>query len=229
MTQTITAPRTQAAARSCDATTSVTRSLLGYGVLAGPLYLVVSFLQALTRDGFDLTRHAFSLLSNGDLGWIQITNFVLFGLMTVASAVGMRRALRGGRGGTWGPRLIGAFGLGTVGGGVFLADPMDGFPIGAPAGAPVVISWHGILHMVSAGVGFFCLIAACFVLASTFARRGQRGWAWYSRVTGLVFLAGFAGVSSGAGGAAAVVAFYVAVVVAFTWLSAVAAHLYRRA
>jgi hypothetical protein len=59
----------------------VTRSLLGYGVLAGPLYVGVSLAQALTRDGFELTRHAWSLLSNGSLGWLQIANFLVTGLM----------------------------------------------------------------------------------------------------------------------------------------------------
>lgn len=33
------------------------------------------------------------------------------GLLFVACAAGMRRLLRGGCGGTWGPRLIGAFGI----------------------------------------------------------------------------------------------------------------------
>jgi len=49
----------------------VTKSLLGYGVLAGPFYVIVVLAQALTRPGFDLARHDASLLSNGPLGWIQ--------------------------------------------------------------------------------------------------------------------------------------------------------------
>ena len=53
--------------------------------------------QMLVRDGFDIRRHALSLLTNGDLGWIQILNFVLPGLLVIAGAFGMRRALRWGR------------------------------------------------------------------------------------------------------------------------------------
>jgi len=41
--------------------------------------------------------HPVSVLSNGDLGWIQIASFVTNGLLFAACAVGMRRALRGGR------------------------------------------------------------------------------------------------------------------------------------
>jgi hypothetical protein len=38
-------------AESCDPRTRVTRSLLGYGVLAGPVYVTVSLTQAITRPG----------------------------------------------------------------------------------------------------------------------------------------------------------------------------------
>src|SRR5438094_1427603 len=84
-----------------------TRALLAGGLVAGPLYVGVSLIQALTRDGFDLTRHTWSLLSNGDPGWIQMANFVLTGALIIACAVGMRQTLRGQRGGTWGPVLVG--------------------------------------------------------------------------------------------------------------------------
>jgi len=113
-------------------TTSATRTLLTCGVVAGPLFVVMALLQSFTRDGFDLKRHPISMLSLGDLGWIQIANFVIVGLLFTAYAVGMRRVLHPGRGGTWGPLLIGAFGVSQIVGGVFLADPGLGFPPGAP-------------------------------------------------------------------------------------------------
>ena len=144
---------------SCDHEARITKSLLGYGVIAGPVFVVVSLAQGLTRQGFDLTRHAWSLLSNGDLGWIQVTNFVAAGLMTVALAVGLRRAVAG----TWAPRLIGVYGLSLVAAGVFRADPALGFPAGTPADAHIV-SWHGTLHLVSGSVGFLGLIAACLIV-----------------------------------------------------------------
>lgn len=39
---------------ACDPATRITKSLLGYGVIAGPVYVLVSLAQALTRDGFDV-------------------------------------------------------------------------------------------------------------------------------------------------------------------------------
>jgi hypothetical protein len=47
-----------------------------------------------------------------------VLNLILSGTMTVAAAVGLRRALRGQRGATWGPRLICAYGVGLIGAGV---------------------------------------------------------------------------------------------------------------
>jgi hypothetical protein len=75
----------------------VTRTLLACGVFAGPLYMAVYLGQALTRPGFDITRHPASVLSNGDLGWIQVTNFLVSGGLVMAAAIGMRLALRTGR------------------------------------------------------------------------------------------------------------------------------------
>jgi hypothetical protein len=212
---------------ACDPATRVTKTLLAYGVLAGPVYVVVSLAQALTRDGFALTRHQWSLLSNGAYGWVQITNFVVTGIMMAAMAAGLRRALRPGRGGAWAPRLVGVFGASLVGAGVFRADPALGFPPGTPDDVANV-SWHGMLHLASAGVGFTCLAAACLVVARRLAAEGARGWAVYSRITGVMFLVGFAAVATGAGAVWSNLAFVAAVVIVLAWTSALAARLYRR-
>ena len=201
----------------------VTRSLLGYGVLAGPFYVTVSLAQALTRDGFDLTRHAWSLLSNGDLGWIQITNFVLTGLMVLAAATGLHRALPGT---PWVARLVGVYGASLVAAGALRADPGLGFPAGTPAG-PGTVSWHGIGHFVAGGISFLCVIAACLVMGRRFARDGRRGAAWYSYTSGILFLAGFVGIASGNTAPALTLGFVAAVLVIWAWLATVSVHLYR--
>ncbi len=204
--------------------TKLTRVWLAFGMIAGPLYLVVGLTQALTRPGFDITRHDLSLLANGDLGWIQITNLMLTGLLVIAGAVGMRRVLHPGRGGTWGPVLVGVYGLGLIGAAIFIADPAFGFPPGTPADAHAV-SWHGLLHFITAGIGFLALIAACFVLARRFAAQGLRGWAAYSVATGVLFFAAFVGIATGSGHAWSVIGFWIGVVFAWAWISAMAARL----
>lgn len=210
----------------CNPADNVTRSLLGYGVLAGPCYVAVSLIQAATRDGFDLARHQWSLLANGGPGWIQIANFVLTGLMVIAFAVGLRRALAGGVGARWAPRLVAVYGACLVAAGVLRADPALGFPAGTPDGASAV-SWHGMAHFVAGAVGFTCIAIAALVIARRYSREGRRGWAVYSRVTGLVFLAGFAMVASAGGAPAANLAFTAAVIAIWAWMAAVAVDRYR--
>jgi hypothetical membrane protein len=204
----------------------ITKSLLGYGVIAGPVYVLAVGAQIATRDGFDPTRHAASQLANGDLGWIQIATFLVTGAMTIAAAVGVRRALGPGRLSAWASGLLGAYGVALVGAGIFRADPSDGFPPGTPPGMGEV-SWHGLVHLMVASIGFACLVAACFVLGAWFARARQPSWAWFSRVTGAAFAVGFVVLASGSGGAATILVFTAAVVLVWAWLSAVSVKLYR--
>jgi len=206
---------------SSEATTRGTRALLACGVVAGPLFIIVAFIQVLIRSGFDPRRHPLSLLSLGDLGWIQITNFVVGGLLFTASAVGIRRTMRSGPGRRWGPWLIGVFGVSLVAGGIFLADPAFGFPPGTAEGAPEQLSWHGILHAVAPLVGFLALIVACLVFARRFAFFGQRGWAVYSVATGPVVLA----LSVWPNFSGNFIPLWIAMVLGFGWASAVAARL----
>jgi hypothetical protein len=206
----------------------VTRSLLGYGVLAGVVFEASVLIQGLTRRGFRLAHHDASLLSNGPLGWIQIATFAVAGVMTIACAVGMRRALAGSAlAGPWGPRLIVVYGAALVAAGLLRADPADGFGPGTPAGKAAQISWHAAGHLISAGAGFTALIVACFVVARYLGREGHRGLAVYSRVSGLAFLAAFAGVTTGSSSSAVVLPFYAGVLIAWTWLAVTSVHLYR--
>jgi hypothetical membrane protein len=215
-----TSPAGNASAASRTATIR-TRALLACGLVAGPLFVVVALIQVLTREGFDLSRHPLSLLSLGELGWIQITNFVVTGVLSVAFAIGLRRMLHPGRGQTWAPLLVGAYGVGLIAGGVFVADPALGFPPGTPDAIPEQLSWHGMVHAVAPPLAFLSLIAACFVLVRRFAALGQRGWAAYSAATGVAML----GLMAWPEQDTVSVQLAIAVVLAAGWVTAMAARL----
>jgi hypothetical protein len=196
---------------------------------AGPLYILVGVMELLARQGFDIRRHALSLLANGEWGWVHSLMMVTTGLLTVAGAVGMRQVLRGTPGGFWGPALIFLYGLGLVGAGFFSADPALGFPPGTPLKGNPVTS-HGVMHFVCGGIGFFGLIAACLVFAWRFAQARERGWATFSALTGVAFFAAFFGIAtlsqkSAATRAAVNISFSFAVVLAWIWLSMLAHRL----
>ncbi|WP_433264833.1 DUF998 domain-containing protein [Micromonospora vinacea] len=176
----------QAAAFTVVRPTAVGRDrllLLG-GVLAGPIFVASAIVQAATRDGFDFRRHPVSVLSAGELGWIQIVTFLVTGVLCTLAAETLRR--RTGPGSVWLPRLLALYGLGLVGAAIFSADPADGFPAGTPRGAGE-ISWHGGLHFLVAAVAFVSLIVATVVAARRASRQGARGRAAYSLVIGVFF------------------------------------------
>ena len=54
-----------------------TGRLLGCGLIAGPLFVLVTAIEIVTRSGFDLRRNGISQLSLGDRGWIQVLNFIV--------------------------------------------------------------------------------------------------------------------------------------------------------
>lgn len=169
-----------------DAETRLTRALLLCGAVGAPLFLVVILIEGALRPGYDPLRDMSSALSLTGRGWVQIGNFVLTGLAMIAYAVGLRRVLRSGRGALSGPVLIGVWGAGLIGAGVFVGDPADGYPEGTPPGPAIETTLHGALHNAVSMVVFLALAAACLV----FARRSatvtkERGWAVYSALTAL--------------------------------------------
>jgi hypothetical protein len=183
-------------------------------MVAGPFYLAIGLAQALTREGFDLARHPLSVLSNGPGGWIQTANFALTGLLVVAAAIGLARAL--------GPRShlltwpLAGHGLAVFTATFFPADPMDGFPPGTPQGIPTTISSTGLAHFAAGGLGFLLLGLAGVLGALVLGRRGAGGLAALSLLSGLVVLLGFFGGMALPLGVAGI---WAAVVVGYAWLS----------
>lgn len=207
------------------ATDGTTVRLLTCGAIAGVLFVGASFIQAITRQGFDLARQPLSLLLLGDLGWIQLINFEAVGLLAIAYAVGVRRRLVGGRAGTWGPILIGAWGAGLIIAGVFGPDPSMGFPPGAPPGNPPTMSTHSMVHGLAFFVSLASLVAGCLVFARRFVGLGQRGWASYCVATAIaapafVVLSGIM-MPGGRGG----IALFGLAIVMSAWMVLIAAHL----
>lgn len=206
-----------------------TRTLLICGAIAGPLFTAAWIVEGATRADYNPLRHPVSSLALGDLGWTQVVNFIVTGLLTLAFAVGLRRAVRPLGGSTWGPLLVGAYAIGLIGAGVFVTDPVSGYPPGTPDRL-VAYSTPGALHDLFSLLTFGGLPAASFVFARRFAGWGQRGWAVYSAVTGLIFAVGFVLASLGFGQVAGLVDLAglfqrITIIVGATWLTLLALHL----
>lgn len=203
--------------------TATTRGLLTCGVIAGPLFVATAIAQILTRDGFDLRRHPLSLLSVGEHGWIQVTNFILAGILSILFSMGMARVLTDGPGSRWGPRFCALFGIGLVIGGIFTADPALGFPVGAPEGYPSHLTSHAIVHAFAPPLAFLSLIGGLLVIARRFAAEGLRRTAVVSRIAAAVCLVLSVPVGPGFS-----VRLFVAVAVAFACVAGYALYLLRQ-
>ncbi len=172
-------------------TLSLTRLLLLCGAIAGPLFLLTVLIEDYTVPAFNPRLQPLSLLSLGEWGWVQIVNFVLAGVLNLLYAAGLWRRLHPGRAGTWGPLLIGAYGLGLIAVGVFRTDPANGFPPGAIASTGP--SWHGVIHALGGLFIFVVLAAALAVFGRFFLARKERWWAFYCLASAVLLLLFFFG------------------------------------
>jgi hypothetical protein len=189
------------------------RKLLWCGLIAGPLFVTVLLVAGATRPGFDAMRHPGSSLALGPGGWVQSANFVVGGLLCLllALSLGTKKALP-----------IAIWALGLIGAGVFITDPVSGYPPGTPA-FPFVRTFSGRMHDLLSVAGFLAMAVAFFA----FAGGKGRVWAIYSVLSGVVFTgslflatAGFAQVEAWVGIAGLLQR--VAVITAWTWLSLLA-------
>lgn len=216
------APETRATGTSFDRGAAVTRSLLGYGVIVGPLYLAAGVIQGFVRDGFSFERHPLSVLSNGTGGWVQTVNFALCGAMVIAAALGMARVP--------GPKLrtaswfLATFGFSMILASIFRADAMDGFPVGTPVGPPTSISAMGLMHFAVGALGFISLGVSCLITARAMSRFSTPSIARLSLFSGLSVLLGFFG---GFALPVGTLGIWFAVVMGWAWLAVLSLHLYR--
>jgi len=163
-----------------------TRLLLACGAIGPLLNIVVILILGAIRPGYNALLIPDSNLELGEGGWIQIANYIVTGVLLLAFAIGLRHVLRTGRGSTWGPILLGIYGLTFIVTGAFVTDPVLGYPPGASS-TPTI---YGTLHNLFGQLQFISLIAACFVLARRDAADpARRGWVWYSVATGLLIAA----------------------------------------
>lgn len=159
-----------------------TEALLLAGVGVAVVFIAVLLIEGALRPGYDPIYHTGSELELGQRGWIQRVNFLLMGSGVFAFAVGIDRTLDS----TVGTLLLAIFGLGMIVAGVFVPDPVRGYPPGAPTEAPAKPTWQHQVHGVVGGpIAFFALLGACLTLAGQL----QGVWRWYTVLTAVVGLA----------------------------------------
>jgi hypothetical protein len=89
---------------------------LAWAGIVGPVLFTVAFLaqEALRRDELSPVAEPVSALEAGPNGWVQQVNFLVFGLLTMAHAIGLHRGMGPARGGWAGPALLFMTGIGAL-------------------------------------------------------------------------------------------------------------------
>jgi hypothetical membrane protein len=155
----------------------VNQRLIGAGLVGPLLFLFVAFVDGFTKPGYSAIQNTLSELALGAHGWVQSANFLLFGVLLIGLAAGLRQLFPSGRASVFGPLLLALSGLGLVVSGVFPTDP-----ISTTENTPA-----GTIHNLAALLVFSMLSAACFVYARRFRREpAWRGYGLYSVITGVI-------------------------------------------
>ena len=198
------------------------RLFLDAGLAAGALFITITLVEIFARPGFDIYKHAISVLSLGERGWLMIGVFIVSGLLTMLAAYGLGHALPGVAGGVVGALLVGIFGAGLIMAGIFPAPAGLGFPPGTPHDMQPVMDRGAMLHSVSFMIAFGSLILACFAYGIHYLLGGQAIWSAICIIAGvaipmLIALGMKSTIPTG-------IAFYLATVVAWGWLAAILIH-----
>ncbi|HEV2477491.1 MAG TPA: DUF998 domain-containing protein [Candidatus Dormibacteraeota bacterium] len=182
------------------------------GLLGPPFFVVVFLVLGLIKPGYDALARTVSEGSIGELGWIQIANFLICGAAFVVFAFGLWQGFGDRWSGRVGSALVALAGIGLMGAGVFVGDP--GFQ---------ATTFHGNMHMLASVVVFVSLLIGAFFFARRFWP--DRQFALYSILSGLAIPAGFIAIAALGRWPGLVQRVMIALV--WTWLTILALRLRR--
>ena len=103
-----------------------------------------------------------------------MANFLSAGILVLFFAAGVRQALRGEAGGTFGPIGLIGLGIGLVIAGLFPPDPGFGYPVGTPDGLPTHTTYSSSLHGLGFTLSFLFFVMTALVVVQVDA--GRKHW-----------------------------------------------------
>ena len=154
---------------------SQARLLLWAGIAGPPLFVLVFLVDGFIHPRYNAVSDLVSELSRGELGWLQIANFLILGVAMLAFAGGIRWGVERGVGSGAGSVLFALIGAGLIVAGLFVGDAHGN-------GAKTL---SGGIHDLASLPVFGGVAIGCFVFAGRYLGWMRR----YSVATGLLFLA----------------------------------------
>jgi hypothetical membrane protein len=105
---------------------SVTAALAVAGIAGPVIFAVVALVQSLLRPEHSLVADPISALAAGPSGWVQNVNFLVFGALMMAYAIGLHLGVRPTRWGGVGLSFLVLSGVGLVWAGLFPSTDATG-------------------------------------------------------------------------------------------------------
>lgn len=141
------------------------------GIIAPVVFVTVFTIEGWRQPGYDSFSMFVSELSLGPRGFIQTVNFLVYGVLQLLFARGIAAEFPDGTASRAGPVVLGIIGVGMLGGGMFVMDPVP---------TPLAnLSWHGWLHGLSGALVFYGWPISCFI----FLRRFREDPRWKALAT----------------------------------------------
>src|SRR5574337_686761 len=106
-----------------DCCESTVTTLAWTGVIGPAVFVAVFLVLGAIKPGFDAKVRFVSEGSIGELGWIQIANFVVLGTMLLAFAAALWNSYGNETSGRIGAGSMTAVGIGLILAGAFVTDP----------------------------------------------------------------------------------------------------------
>ena len=144
------------------------------GIIGPALFVLVFTIEGFLRPGYSTLKDFISALSLGPRGWIQIANFIIFGILLLLFTFGVATQFKTGKASRWGIILLFTLGVCYLLSGPFVEDVA-----GTPFGGNTV---HGIIHGIFGGIVFVVMPITCFVFLRRFREdpkwKGMVVWTW---------------------------------------------------
>ena len=157
---------------------SVIAALATAGIAGPIIFAVVALVHSLLRPDHSLVTHPVSALAAGPSGWLQNANFLLFGVLMIAYAIGLHLGVRPTKWGVVGVTFLVLSGVGLMWGGVFPATDATG----AFDGDRLLHVPGFIITFLGGGIGLI-------VMSRRMARDSRwKSLATYALVTGMAML-----------------------------------------
>jgi hypothetical protein len=142
------------------------------GMIAPAFFVAVFTLEGWLRPGYDALSMFISALSLGPRGWIQISNFILLGVLLLVFTRGLALEFKGVKTARGGIVLLTIIACLFLASGPFVMDPSTG------TAASTTI--HGLLHGIFGGIVFLLMPIIPFTFLRTFKNdpkwRSFQGW-----------------------------------------------------